>query len=97
MGRQRKPKQEKLIETAHPGEEELIKLAESYRGIRDDRMDLTKHEVDAREKLLDAMHRHKLTEFEGDGVKIEVTTEERIKVKIAKDPEDDDLGDEEEE
>lgn len=64
---------------------EIEKLADEYAELRDDRMAVLKNEVDAKAKLIDAMHRNGVNtyEFEDDGetVTVELKSEEKVKVK----------------
>jgi len=88
-----KAKQQRL-----PGTEgkiaDLQDAAEKYAGIRDERQELTKQEVDLKGKLLGLMKRHKLTEYKYGGVEINVIVEEEtVKVRIAKQKEGDEQED----
>ena len=75
------------------GIKEIEKLADRYAEIRDERMALTESEVDAKAKLIDAMHKHNQTEyvFEDDGYTVTVeikATDETVKVRRKKKAED---------
>jgi hypothetical protein len=73
-----------------PAIEELETLAKSYAKLRDKRQALTVQEVDLKGQLLGAMKKHKKTEYIYDNVTIKVVTEEEtVKVKIAKDEDED--------
>lgn len=62
---------------------QIEEVAEEYVRVRDARMDLTKKEVSARNRLLDLMHEHKLQTYEYDEHVVEITQKEKIKVKKA--------------
>lgn len=68
--------------------EEIEKLAESYVGVRNTRMQRTREEVEKRVLLVDAMHRHKLDRYEFDGYIVTLETKEKVKVKTREDDED---------
>ena len=69
---------------------ELDKAAECYADGRDERMAMTKREVDLQNDLLKLMHKHKKTEYICGNVEIHVVPErEKAKVKIHKEEEAD--------
>lgn len=81
-----RPKTGALPGMERKGIKEIEKLADEYVSFRDERMGVLKKEVEAKNKLIDAMHRHGQTvyEFEEDGAPITVelkTGDEKIKVK----------------
>lgn len=84
----KRPKQIDLIEDREISE--LQKLAEEYAGIRDDRQELTRREVNLKDRLLSAMHRHKKTHYKYQDVEITIVKDETedVKVKIKKAKED---------
>jgi hypothetical protein len=91
MGKQ---KQEDL-----PGMEErkipdLHKAATAYAGIRDERQELSLREVEAKQKLLDLMHKHEKEEYNFDGIRNWIEHEsETVKVRVkAKEEEDEDAA-----
>lgn len=78
-------KQARLPGTEDSKIQELHDAASEYADIRDQRQQLTTQEVDLKAKLLKAMKKHKKTEYDFDGVHIElVTEEETVKVRIKK-------------
>lgn len=83
-----KPKQVPLIETEI---RELEKLAEEYADYRDERMKLGAQEVELKDKLLGAMHKHGKKDYVHGDVEIHVVAEEeKVKVKIRKPKEETD-------
>lgn len=66
---------------------ELTEAAENLREIRRERMDLTKEEVEAANKVLALLHQHKLDSYKDDSlvppveVKL-VAGKERVRVKL---------------
>lgn len=65
--------------------EGLHNAAAEYAEIRDQRQQLTTQEVELKAKLLRLMKQHKKTEYDFEGVHIElVTEEETVKVRIKK-------------
>lgn len=68
--------------------EDLEEAAIRYAQVRDERMALTKKEVDMQELLLNLMKRHKKTSYLRDGVELKVVAEkEKVRVRIKKEEE----------
>ena len=69
---------------------DVEEAAEAYREVRDQRMALTKQAADKQAALVEAMKRHKLTEYkfdddEGNELTVTFDVKEKAKVKKAKD------------
>ena len=85
----KKPKQDDL-----PGMEdrkiaELEAAALEYAEGRDERMDMTKREVELKTKLLALMHKHGKTTYKCGDIEITIVPEgEKIKVKVHKEKEE---------
>ena len=84
-----------LIQGELPGQEtqkdeEIIRVAEHYRTARDERMKLTKVEVERRDFLQAMMNSKGLKHYKFEGVEVDIIAEEKVKVKIAKDDEEED-------
>jgi hypothetical protein len=80
-----KPRQARLPQMDDPVIEELEAAAEKYARIRDERMALTRQEVDQQGLLLTLMQRHHKQTYKRDGIECKVVVEkERVKVKIKK-------------
>lgn len=97
MGKKAKaPKKSKPKQKDLPGMEErripeLHTAAENYAEVRDERMILTKKEVELKDELLGMMKKHGKESYKFDDVEIKVVHEkEKVKVKIHKEaaPED---------
>lgn len=70
--------------TERPGYDEVVAgKAEKYIAARDERMELTKKEVDAKKDLRDVMAERKITQYEDDDVTVDLETEvvEKLKAK----------------
>ena len=81
-----KPKQGDLPTMEDRKIPELHAAAEEYADGRDDRMAMTKKEVDLKTRLIDLMHRFKKTTYSFNGLTIELIPEkEKVRVRIAKD------------
>lgn len=86
MGKQDSPR---LPGMDAPEIEELETLAKQYAKLRDKRQALTVQEVDLKGQLLGAMKKHKKTSYIHGKITITVVVEEEgVKVKIAKDEDD---------
>jgi predicted RNase H-like nuclease (RuvC/YqgF family) len=76
---------------------EIETLADKYVELRDSRIDPLKKELEAKQKLVDAMHRHGQTvyEFEEDGepMTVELKSKENVKVKKGSLDNDSDIDD----
>lgn len=71
---------------------ELEAAALEYAEGRDERMEMTKREVELKKSLLALMHRHKKTIYKCGEIEIRVVPEgEKVKVKIHKEKESSDL------
>ncbi|MCW5777343.1 MAG: hypothetical protein KIS87_12970 [Phycisphaeraceae bacterium] len=93
-GRTGRASQAALIDTDFPEDKPLIKAATEYAEVRDARMKLTKQEIEARTRVLDLMHERGTGLYEHGDLRIELCTEEKVKVKLRDaDPEDDDIED----
>jgi hypothetical protein len=65
--------------------QELEELGYEYAALRDQRMDLTKQEVDLKNRLLEAMHKNNLTSYQYQDIEVEIIPgEEKLKVKVDK-------------
>ena len=92
-GRPRKGGQEKLIDLDNPKDKALIAAIKKYREARDDRMELTKVEVETQAALLTLMRDRGLTEYTHEGFKATlVEGKAKVKVKSLEDdsPDEDD-------
>jgi len=68
---------------------ELHAAAEAYVQVRDERMELTKREVEAKERVLKLMHENRKKEYRYEDVTIIIVPEaETVKVKLKKAEED---------
>lgn len=66
--------------------QELEALGYEYAALRDQRMELTRQEVDLKKKLLEAMHNNNLTTYQYQDIEVEIVPgEEKIKVKVKAD------------
>ncbi len=75
------------MEASLPGMEdevfpEVTEAAEKYVKVRDERMALTKKEVDLRDSLGALMEEHKLEEYHDDELTVTLTTNKKVKVKV---------------
>lgn len=67
---------------------EIVELADEYVDVRNQRMDLTKQEVELNARLLAAMHKNNLTEYSFDGKIVSVNSgKEKVKVSSNEDDE----------
>jgi hypothetical protein len=86
-------------QTSLPGMEDrritaLDNAALSYAEIRDQRMELSKSEVEAKSKVSDLMHANKKTHYKHGNIVIDLVPEgEKVKVKIKPEGEEDDEPD----
>ena len=81
----KKPRQARLPEMEDPVIEELEGLAETYAGVRDQRMALTPQEKKLKDDLHAAMKRHGKETYLRDGIEIKIVHEsETVKVKVKK-------------
>ena len=63
--------------------EDLEKAAHEYKKIRDKRQDLTRREVELKDEILKAMHKHRKKDYSRDGIEIHIVVEqEKVQVKI---------------
>lgn len=69
---------------APPCVPEIDQAAEVYRAVRDERMRLTKVEVEKSEALLALMEKHKLTAYSFDALDVKVTETKKVKVRRKK-------------
>jgi hypothetical protein len=68
---------------------DVEKAAKAYKRVLNERQDLTRREVELQADLLGLMKKHKITVYDHDGIHAEIMIEkERVKVKIAKDEDD---------
>ena len=82
------PRQDRLPGMADAKIAALHNAAMDYAEIRDQRQELTKSEVELKEKLIGLMHAHKKTVYDYNGVHIElIVEEETVKVKV-RDPDE---------
>ncbi|MFH0851572.1 MAG: hypothetical protein V1876_02380 [Candidatus Peregrinibacteria bacterium] len=89
----RKAKQEDLPGMAERRIEDLHKAALDYVSIRDERMELTEKEVEAKGEVLDLMNKHKRDSYTCEGVEIVfVPGEPTVKVKVHKSADEDDAA-----
>lgn len=75
---------------------DVEEAAEEYREVRDQRMALTKQEGEKQAALVEAMKRHKLTEYKFDddeGNELTVTFDVKEKAKVSKAKDDAELDD----
>lgn len=84
-----------LVQGELPGQEtekdeEIIRAAEHYRTARDERMKLTKVEVERRDFLQAMMNSKGLKEYKFEGVEVEIVADEKVKVRIAKKEDEED-------
>ncbi len=69
---------------------DVEKAALTYEENRDDRLAALKEEIKLKQKLLDAMKKHDLTEYKFNGRKVFIeTSEENVKVQKVKQPKPD--------
>lgn len=63
---------------------ELEELGHEYAGVRDERMDLTRKEVELKERLLEAMKRNDLSACRYQDIEMEIVPgKEKVKVKVS--------------
>ena len=81
----KKAKQLAIPGTKGPSIKELDKAAEAYVEVRNERMELTGREVEARGRLVACMQKHALTVYRVDADEpLIVTLEDDVKVKVKK-------------
>lgn len=84
------PKQEQLPGVENAAIKEIEDAALEYAEGRDERMEATRVEVERKQKLIDAMHAAKKTEYKRGNISITLVTEkESVKVKIKDEAEED--------
>ena len=84
MAKTTKPRQARLPGTAN-SIKELDELGLEYAAIRDERMALTKKEVDLKGRVHQAMRDHKITTYKYGEIEIEIVPgEEDVKVHVKK-------------
>jgi hypothetical protein len=84
-----RPKQQRLPTMAQAEIPELVAAAERYVELRDQRMALTREEVEAAAVLLELMHKHKLTVYDlDDESRVLIDAKEKVKVQKVKDDRD---------
>ena len=72
---------------------ELEQLGFEYAAIRDRRMETLKEEVELKGKIFAAMKKHKKTQYIYQDLMIQIVPgEEKLKVKVAKEDEDEDAA-----
>lgn len=81
-GRPPRAKQEPLPGTGQELIPAVSAAAESYVDLRDQRIALTRQEVEARELLIDLMHKHSLTTYKVGNMTATLESKEKVKVKI---------------
>ena len=82
---QPKPRQARLPGVDDPVIEELQRAAEDYADVRDERMELTKREVQKQEMLLQIMKKYGKSTYVHEGVECKLIHEkEKVRVKIRK-------------
>lgn len=63
---------------------ELEELGHEYAGVRDERMELTRREVELKERLLEAMKRNDLSAYRYQDIEMEIVPgKEKVKVKVS--------------
>lgn len=84
-----KKKQEDLPGMEDRQLDDLEQAATSYAGIRDQRMELNKEEIELKGTLLTLMKKHGKETYKHDGIEINIVHEEEtVKVKVAKEKEE---------
>lgn len=77
------PKQEQLPGVENAAIKEIEDAAIEYAEGRDERMEATRVEVERKQRLIEAMHKAKKTEYRRGNIDIKLVTEkESVKVKI---------------
>ena len=84
----KRPRQKKLPGMADVSIQEIDDAAAAFVDVRDNRMALTREEVEASEKLLEVMRKHKLTTYSYDGKTVSITSQQKVKVKRNDEAED---------
>lgn len=77
---QPKPKQGHLDGMAPPSVPEIDRAAAAYVAVRDERMSITKTEVEKKTILLHTMQKHGFTTYEFDGNVVKRTSKDNVKV-----------------
>ncbi len=99
MATKTKPKPRKRLKQNHlPGMEPpsvaaIDRAAEDYVKVRDERMEMTKDEVEKHDRLLGLMREHGLDTYEFDGFTINCQTKTKVKVKRTDEYDSEDEGD----
>ena len=80
-----RPRDQRLPGTEDTVIQEIENAAESYAAARDERMELTKVEVERKSAIMATMKRHGKRHYKRDGIESDIVTEsESVKVKIHK-------------
>ena len=80
-----KPKQTSLAGMEDRAISEIEIAAEEYVEIRDERMEMTKKEVEARSVVAETMRKHKKSQYHRNGLTITISSgDEKVKVKKEK-------------
>ena len=79
--RERRPKQQLIVDDFVPKVKEIDDAADDYVTHRDARMAAREKEITASDNLLALMKEHKLTSYEYDGKIVSIAEHEKIKVK----------------
>lgn len=82
--RGRKPKQEVFEDMKQAEIPEVSVAAQDYADLRDERMELTRKEVEARQLLIDLMHKNNLTTYKVGQLTASLETSEKVKVQVEK-------------
>lgn len=86
--REKKKAQPRLPSMEDSAITELNQAALDYAEGRDERMEMTKQEVELKTKLIALMHKHGKTVYKYEDIEIELVPEgEKVKVRIKKDKE----------
>lgn len=80
--RKRKPKQTRVPGTEAKVIKAITYAAEEYADLRDERMELGKKEVEARDRLLGLLDQHGLEEYVDPDVGVKATREAVVKAKV---------------
>ena len=85
----KKAKQEDLPGMENRQIPDLDEAAREYAEGRDERMEMTRKEVELKTNLIEMMHKHKKKTYIYDGIEIELVPEgEKVKVKVRKEKEE---------
>jgi len=86
--RRRRAKQETFEEMKQEEIPAVTEAAEKYVALRNERMELTRSEVDAREFLIDLMHKNNLTTYKVGNMTATLEAKEKVKVKVEEEDEE---------